>query len=210
MSYRKVNFEKNYTSSSHGNFTKNIYENLREFKSSDNKYNMKPHAPTIKNTKKLNKPTRMNRQSILTPIPKKTIQIQTNKEKVKSLSDPNVWGPSFWFILHNGAAHYPIRASPIVVENTKGFIKSIPEMLPCKTCSVHARTFIDKNEKDMNMITSGRDRYFKFYVDFHNEVNKRNGKRVMSLEEARKMYSGGVIIDKFSFNSTTLNKKMKK
>ena len=210
MSYRKVNFEKKYTSSSHGNFTKNIYENLHDFQSNNvySKPDMKPHTPNVKNTRKnVNKPTRMITQSRLKSIPKKkTMEIQKNKEKVESLSDPNVWGPAFWFILHNGAAHYPIRASPIVAQNTKGFIKSIPEMLPCKACSVHARAFIDKNETNMDMITSGRDRYFKFYVDFHNEVNKRNRKKIMPLEEAKKMYSGGVTIDKFSFSSTKLKK----
>ena len=34
-------------------------------------------------------------------------------------SDPNVWGPAFWFTLHNGAARYPIKASPICKESMK-------------------------------------------------------------------------------------------
>jgi hypothetical protein len=37
-------------------------------------------------------------------------------------ADPKVWGPSFWFSLHNGAARYPLNASNLIMERMKGFI----------------------------------------------------------------------------------------
>lgn len=118
-----------------------------------------------------------------------------------NLGDPNVWGPSFWFILHNGAYHYPKKASPIAKENTKGFIIGIPNMLPCKSCSIHARKFINERKNILDDIVSSRENLFKFYVDFHNAVNLRTGKKIYTLEEAYDMYSNKEIV-RYSFESS--------
>ena len=39
---------------------------------------------------------------------------------------PDVWGPAFWFTLHNGASVYPVEASSICAERMKGFIIGMP------------------------------------------------------------------------------------
>ena len=36
--------------------------------------------------------------------------------------DPEVWGPSFWFTLHNGAISYPLQANNICKQRMKQFI----------------------------------------------------------------------------------------
>lgn len=112
--------------------------------------------------------------------------------KYTNMSDPKVWGPAFWFTLHNGASKYPISASPIVKSRMKSYIIGIPTMLPCTVCQIHATNHIEKNKSKLDEITSGRDNLFKFFVDFHNIVNKRYNKPIVSVEDAYKMYDGGV------------------
>ena len=116
-----------------------------------------------------------------------------------NLSDPEVWGPSFWFTLHNGASKYPISASPLVIERMKGYILGIPFMLPCIACKVHATNHIEKHKKDLDRICSGRDNLFKFFVDFHNIVNKRYNKPIVSYEEAYKIYDNGVNVSVMTY-----------
>ena len=65
-------------------------------------------------------------------------------------------------------------------------------MLPCAVCQVHATNHIEKNKEHLDDICSGRDKLFKFFVDFHNIVNKRYNKRIVSVEEAKRMYNGGI------------------
>jgi hypothetical protein len=101
-------------------------------------------------------------------------------------TDPSVWGPLFWFTLHNGASTYPLIANKIYRERMKGFIKGIPVMLPCVKCSGHAFEYINKNLDD---IVSGRIKLFKFFIDFHNMVNKRHNKKEMSYDDVFAMYS---------------------
>jgi len=60
-------------------------------------------------------------------------------------SDPRVWGPAFWFTLHNGAVNYPIKASPTWKDRMKGFILGIPVMIPCEKCRDHATSHIEAN-----------------------------------------------------------------
>jgi len=113
-----------------------------------------------------------------------------NEKEYENTSDPSVFGPAFWFTLHNGASKYPIEASPFQSEKMKGFIKGIPVMLPCEKCSTHAQSFIESNESRLNEIVSGREKLFEFFWEFHNYVNRRYGKREPSLEESKAMFSG--------------------
>jgi len=121
------------------------------------------------------------------------------EERVDSFSNPNIWGPAFWFTIHNGANHYPLMATPIVKERMKGFILGLPEMIPCRNCQEHARVHIEGS--DLDKVCSGRSSLFAFFVEFHNYVNKRYNKPVISVEEAVKLYSNGATIDVFSYNT---------
>ena len=116
-----------------------------------------------------------------------------------NMVNPNVWGPAFWLILHTGASNYPISASPITKKRMKGFILGIPSMLPCATCSDHATIHIEEHKDELDNICSGRETLFKFFVDFHNIVNERYGKKYVSLEDAYKMYNGSVSVNILSY-----------
>jgi len=120
------------------------------------------------------------------------LRLRYEEKKEENTSSPNVFGPSFWFTLHNGASRYPLKASPIQAEKMKGFIRGIPIMLPCENCSEHAQSYIESNDNRLDEIVSGRENLFKFFWEFHNFVNRRYGKREPTLEEAKSMYMGKV------------------
>ena len=124
------------------------------------------------------------------------LQVSWTKTKSRTnLSDPKVWGPSFWFTLHNGAIHYPVSASNVHKQWAKNFIKGLPVMLPCEACKPHAQAYIQKKLDKLDSIVSGRDNLFNFFVDFHNQVNKKEKKKTLTPEEARNLYSTGVDIN---------------
>jgi hypothetical protein len=106
-------------------------------------------------------------------------------------SNPAIWGPPYWYSLHNSAAHYPVQASQIVAKRMKERILAIPYEIPCPTCLPHASAYVEKfSDQDLDRIVSGRDNLIKFFVDFHNEVNRRYGKPIFSYESAYKKYGG--------------------
>uniref|UniRef100_A0A6C0E0J0 thiol oxidase n=1 Tax=viral metagenome TaxID=1070528 RepID=A0A6C0E0J0_9ZZZZ len=109
------------------------------------------------------------------------------KEKYDN-TNPSVWGPPFWFTLHNGALNYPSLANPLYIERMKNFILGIPVMIPCHTCKDHAISFIEYHKDQLDYICASRDKLFKFFVDFHNQVNVRYNKPEMSYNDAYKLY----------------------
>jgi hypothetical protein len=119
------------------------------------------------------------------------LDLKWTKNTFTSTSDPNVWGPSFWFSLHNGASKYPENATSIFRDRMKQFILSIPFILPCEKCRSHAKEYIDNRQNELDQICSGRKTLFNFFVDFHNMVNVRSGKPTVSYEDAYKLYSNG-------------------
>ena len=148
-------------------------------------YHEKKHAP----------------KSNYTPVvdEKPVLNMQWESVTNGSLVDPKIWGPSFWFSLHNGSLRYPQKASKIVAEKMKNFIIGIPYILPCADCAEHARAHIEKNYSNLDAICSGRDNLFCFFVDFHNYVNRRYNKAEMSCHDAKKLYSGGANVMRMTY-----------
>lgn len=132
----------------------------------------------------------------------------TWKSDLVQTSNPYVWGPAFWMSLHISAAYYPVNPSQIVRERMKQRILAIPYEVPCSSCRPHAISFIEpfreKVSEDMDrldIVVSSRDNLVKFYVDFHNKVNARYGKRQWTYEEAIKTYSGQAQVNHLSYKN---------
>jgi hypothetical protein len=118
-----------------------------------------------------------------------------------SYADPNapeVWGPAFWYTIHKSALNYPVAPTNIVKFHMKNFIYSIPYLLPCEKCQEHARNFIESHSDTIDSIISTRQSLFNFFVDLHNQVNQRNGKRIMSYEHAWDLYTRKVNVRKLT------------
>ena len=126
------------------------------------------------------------------PYDGNTMKIEYKHLDNANPSNPSVWGPAMWFSLHNGASIYPINNPSGFWQNRmKSFIKGIPVMLPCEKCSDHASAYIE-SQINLDKVVSSRENLVNFFIDFHNFVNKRLGKPVMSYKDVHKMFRGTV------------------
>lgn len=114
-------------------------------------------------------------------------------------TNPEVWGPAFWFTIHMSTINYPEKPTQIVQINMKNFILALPYLLPCETCQEHARNFIESKYDSINTICSSRHNLFYFFVDMHNYVNQRYGKPIMSYEYAWELYNRKINVNRLKF-----------
>lgn len=135
----------------------------------------------------------------ITKIPNKKLILDVKKDNFKNNSHPHVFGPPLWFILHISSMNYPDNPSTVVRKNMEYIIKGLPVLIPCQNCKEHATAHIEKHIDKIPEIVSSKDNIFKFFVDFHNYVNERHNKPIVSYEEAYKLYSGN-IENKFTYN----------
>lgn len=127
------------------------------------------------------------------------LQIKVKETVCHNLSNPSTWGPSLWFLNHLGSVYAP---EVIPVEKRAkywSFIDGLPEMLPCKKCSSHAREFVNSHAQWKEQICSSREMLVRFFVNFHNSVNERTGKPRITEDEVYRMFTGPAKIKQFSF-----------
>jgi hypothetical protein len=127
------------------------------------------------------------------------IEIHLTERAYANLAAPEVWGESFWFVVHLGSVSAPEVIPPEKREKYWNFIDGIPEMLACKKCAVHAREWVEQNRPKKEMITASRKALIQFYVDMHNAVNERNGQPTLSVEEVVRKFTGPVRIRHFQY-----------
>lgn len=122
---------------------------------------------------------------------KPPLEMRVGKSVVGNSFEPDMFGPSFWFTLHNGAAAYPEHPTPQIQQGMRMFIMGLPVMIPCTLCKEHAFEYIRNH--DLNYETSSRERLFAFFNRFHNFANARFNKREMPLTEAKQLYGFGSV-----------------
>lgn len=127
------------------------------------------------------------------------MEIHIAEKTYQNLNAPEVWGESFWFVVHLGSMSAPEEIPPEKHEKYWGFIDGIPEMLACKKCAVHAREWVEQHRPQKDTICATRENLVKFYVDMHNAVNQRNGQPQLSVDEVKRKFSGPVRIRHFTY-----------
>lgn len=122
-------------------------------------------------------------------------KLQDSKEILldQNTADPKIWGPPFWTSLHISAAFYPMDASPITQKRIHDRILAIPYEIACERCRSHALAFIESYSDQLHRIVKNRHSLGKFYVDFHNQVNKRHNKPTWTYEKAYNYYRNGMM-----------------
>lgn len=126
--------------------------------------------------------------------------ITWEKKHVTNIASPNIQGPPFWFNLHLSAAHYPKNPNNYVKNVMKYRILAIPIEIVCRVCKTHASAYIESHRDQLDYIVSSREKLFEFFVKFHNKVNERKNKPIVSVEDAWKMYTGGVDISYMTYS----------
>ncbi len=104
-------------------------------------------------------------------------------------NNPKKWGPHLWFYLHTAAMNYPSNPSIDQQNGMKNWLCSLKWTIPCKNCSDHYGSYIESHRGELPEVCASRDKLFEFLVKIHNKVNAQNGKPVISIEDAKKMYT---------------------
>ncbi len=97
---------------------------------------------------------------------------------------PEIWGPKFWYVWHVVASAYPNEPKQNDKETYKNFYKYISKVLPCSTCAKSTTDMIKKTtEEEWENILSNRNNLVDWVVDYHNDVNKKLGKKIYTEDE---------------------------
>jgi len=128
------------------------------------------------------------------------LNISIEEKDCTNIRSPNVWGQAFWFINHLGSVCAPKIIPYEKREKYWNFIDGLPEMLACGKCQKHARNFVEKHRPYKDIICSTRDNLVRFFVDFHNDVNKRNGKPMLDIESVYSLFSRPAKIQYFRYS----------
>lgn len=128
------------------------------------------------------------------------INFNVDRTRVGHNRDPELFGPSFWFTLHNGAATYPNAPTSWIRQSTKQLLISLPILIPCINCREHFFNFV--RASNLDAAVSSRENLFAYFVNAHNYVNSRYGKPVISLADAKKMYGfdTGQVLVRINYN----------
>jgi len=97
----------------------------------------------------------------------------------------NVWGPPTWRLLHCLSVKAKDTMTPPQLNDLKTILERIVSNLPCPLCSTHAKSYFKLN-KFNTIITLNQLRYFMFV--FHNNVNSRINKPLITYEEHNILY----------------------
>lgn len=106
---------------------------------------------------------------------------------------PNVWGPSLWMSIHLICMGAPAAFHPTEAAHYKAFFQHLGPVLPCEACREHYAGHMASHGAALDQaLQLGKDALFRWSVDLHNAVNKQNGKRVWSYEEAQAFWSAKI------------------
>lgn len=97
------------------------------------------------------------------------------------------WGSATWNLIHYIAANLPQTLTSYQQESFVAFIVCLNNLLPCENCRNHMEEYT-KNNDIYPHVNSGGFSVFKWTNDFHNDVNKRLGTKIVSLKDAFNMF----------------------
>jgi len=81
-----------------------------------------------------------------------------------------VWGPAMWHFLHTMSFNYPTAPTPQEQAQYGAFMRSLPDVLPCKYCRENlAKTYLTFPPDDH--LTS-RAKFSRYVYDLHETVNR--------------------------------------
>ena len=94
--------------------------------------------------------------------------------------DPTVWGPHLWASIHTLA----LKAdADYEVEPYLQFLNSLLFLLPCDSCRLDFNKYFANHESPVV------GEAFHWSIDLHNHVNKKLGKKTLSMDEARAQWT---------------------
>jgi len=101
-------------------------------------------------------------------------------------SDPRIWGPATWFFLHSVTLALPEEVPHNMKVGLRQLLIGMWQVLPCEACQRRLGERLLTWPLELN--AGSREGAIQWMIDFHNEVNKDLGKKVLSREEVLQTY----------------------
>jgi hypothetical protein len=101
--------------------------------------------------------------------------------------DSNYWGPGLWIALHSISFDYPHEPTEEDKHNYQKFFHALKYVIPCPVCRNHYSQSIE-GKMAIEPYLKNRDTLSRWLVDFHNAVNERLGKPVVTYDSVREKY----------------------
>jgi len=98
-------------------------------------------------------------------------------------------GPGLWRGLHQRAIGYPWHADCARRRAERRWLAASLAGLPCDICARHATAFLAEHPP----LLEGTTDYQAWVFQFHNAVNSRLGKRLLSFAEYQQLYRAELI-----------------
>lgn len=102
---------------------------------------------------------------------------------------PDTWGPHGWKFIHFIALGYPDNPSEEDKNKYKKFFNLFGDMIPCFICADHYKRNLSLINID-SYLNSKKD-LINWTILMHNEVNRKNGKKLYTYEDGIKMIING-------------------
>jgi hypothetical protein len=96
------------------------------------------------------------------------------------------WGSNAWTLLHTISYLCNQKKDPYFTSRVKSFIRHYWKLLPCARCRKDASQYLQKNDI---LRLSNPEQIFYYTFTFHNHVNKKLKKPVISQEQYQNLYS---------------------
>lgn len=94
------------------------------------------------------------------------------------------WGPRQWYWYHRMSYNAPEKCSLPVQKDYLESLVLMTKLLPCMDCYDHFNKICQNKKIDFNT----RENMIDWFIDVHNQVNKRLGKPNFSRENANELY----------------------
>lgn len=110
------------------------------------------------------------------------------KNYYKDNTNPKYIGPGTWSVIHTITYHARVLDTQLQAIKT---ITTICNYFPCETCREHCLQYIKENPMEEYLINKYKEDHglFLWSWKFHNTVNYRIGKHIMSWDLANQLYN---------------------
>lgn len=104
----------------------------------------------------------------------------------QTITNPAVWGPPFWFVLHTICMHYPDHPNAITKKKYYELFQNLPLFLPVESMGNQFATLLD--EFPVSSYLDSKDSLVKWMHFIHNKINTRLEKPTITLNDYLQQY----------------------
>ncbi|KAF2853679.1 mitochondrial FAD-linked sulfhydryl oxidase ERV1 [Plenodomus tracheiphilus IPT5] len=101
--------------------------------------------------------------------------------------DVEALGRSSWTLLHSITATYPVKPTPQLQNETKGFLSTFGKLYPCWVCAEDFQSWMAKNTPRV----SSRSEFGTWMCEAHNAVNEKLGKETFDCNKWEERWRTG-------------------